>query len=87
LKIYNPVAKLVRCTIRIFLLMPLLAVIMGFYPAQSPAASGPLLTGDYHLISGITMTSRPDLLPGVLRLTVNLDHRFDSGRLHVRTDV
>ncbi len=47
----------------------------------------PSLTGDFQHISGTTLTYPLELLPGVQRLTLNLDHRSNSGRLFARTDI
>ncbi len=51
------------------------------------AAAPPLITGDYHHLSGATFTHPPELLPGVQRLTLNIDNRFSDGRLFARTDI
>ncbi len=66
--------------------MPILAAFLMHFPFATPAASRPALTGDYHLLSGATLSSRPELVPGIQRLSVNLDYRLDSARLFVRND-
>jgi len=68
-----------------FLLLLMTTAALLLHPAH--ATSRPALTGDFHLLSGITLTSPHHLTPGVQRLTVNLDHRFDAGRFFVRSDI
>ncbi len=54
---------------------------------SSSVAAPPLITGDFHHLSGVTLTHPPDLLPGLQRLTLNIDNHFGDGRLFARTDI
>lgn len=47
----------------------------------------PAWTGEFHHMTGLTLTGTPQMQPGVQRVTLAPDYRFDGGRLHVRADI
>ena len=47
----------------------------------------PSITGDYQLLIGTAFAHPSELLPGVQRLSLNLDNRFDDGRFFARADI
>lgn len=87
MKIYNSIIAQTLRPVLVCRFILLTSVLLRLLVLPADAYAQPALTGDAHLLAGVTTTSPHQLLPGVQRLTVNLDHRFEGGRFLVRTDV
>ena len=54
-------------------------------PSRTPAQ--PDLRGEYHLLAGVSFSNPDEWVPGVQRISIHLDQRFERGRFFVRTDI
>ena len=68
-------------------ILPLFIAVLTvlFAPSRTPAQ--PVLKGEYHFLAGIAFSNPDEWVPGVQRVSINLDHRFDRGRFFARTDI
>jgi hypothetical protein len=87
LEIYNSIVSHSSNRVHYYRCLLIASVLLLLFLPYEEATAQPVLTGDADLIIGVTTTGKHEIVPGVQRLTLNLDHRFDGGRLLVRTDV
>lgn len=87
MEIYNSIVSHSSNRVHYYRCLLIASVLLLLFLPYEEATAQPVLTGDADLIIGVTTTGKHEIVPGVQRLTLNLDHRFDGGRLLVRTDV
>ena len=67
--------------------LPLLIAVFIALPMTSRTLAQPALKGEYHVLGGVAFSNPEEWLPGVQRVSINLDQRFERGRFFARTDI